>query len=165
MTTGQRIKAARKKAGMTQAELAQRLDIPFQSISQWERDVRNPKKETLEKLATIFGCYYFDLYGDEEGKEAASLLKEGMRLGAQGATGLSRAEVLSEYREKGYAFTSDEESLVSAYNKLDVPTQFGVLSVVKSLADNPKHRNREINRSLTTMSEAELEALDAKDEK
>lgn len=51
MTTGERIKAARKKAGMTQAELAAKLDVPFQSISQWERDVRNPKNETIEKIA------------------------------------------------------------------------------------------------------------------
>lgn len=51
MTTGQRIKAARKKAGITQAALAQKLDIPFQSISQWERDIRNPKKETIESIA------------------------------------------------------------------------------------------------------------------
>ena len=50
MTTGQRIKEARKRAGMTQAELAEKLEIPFQSVSQWERDIRKPKKETLEKL-------------------------------------------------------------------------------------------------------------------
>ena len=55
MTTGERIKAARKKAGMTQAELAEKLEIPFQSVSQWERDIRNPKKETLEKIAEKIG--------------------------------------------------------------------------------------------------------------
>lgn len=51
MTTGQRIKAARKIAGITQADLAEKLNIPFQSISQWERDIRKPKLETLEKLS------------------------------------------------------------------------------------------------------------------
>lgn len=156
MTTGQRIKAARKKAGLTQAELAQRLDIPFQSISQWERDVRNPKKETLEKLANIFGCYYFDLYGDEECKDAAALMKEGMRLGAQAKTALTRLDVLSEYREKGYQFTSDEASLVSAYNSLNFTSQISVLSTVKTMADDPKFRNPQIDRSITTLSETEL---------
>lgn len=51
MTTGQRLKMARKKAGLTQAELAAKLNIPYQSISQWERDLRQPKAETLEKIA------------------------------------------------------------------------------------------------------------------
>ena len=51
MTTGQRIKAARKKAKMTQAELAAKLGIPYQSVGQWERDVRKPKKETLANIA------------------------------------------------------------------------------------------------------------------
>lgn len=55
MTTGERIKAARKKAGMTQAELAAKLDVPFQSISQWERDIRKPKYETIEKIAHALG--------------------------------------------------------------------------------------------------------------
>lgn len=51
MTTGARIKAARKAARMTQSELAKRLGIPYQSIGQWENDLRNPKLETLQKIA------------------------------------------------------------------------------------------------------------------
>lgn len=61
MTTGQRIRAARKAANMTQAELAQKLGIPFQSISQWERDIRNPKKETLIRIADALGVSISDL--------------------------------------------------------------------------------------------------------
>lgn len=53
MTTGQRIKEARKQAGMTQTELAQKLNIPFQSVSQWERDIRNPKYDTLRRIAAV----------------------------------------------------------------------------------------------------------------
>lgn len=51
MTTGQRIKAARKAAKMTQADLASKLGVPYQSISQWERDLRNPKYDTLSRIA------------------------------------------------------------------------------------------------------------------
>lgn len=51
MTTGQLIKAARKEAGLTQAELATKLSVPYQSISQWERGTRSPKIETLERIA------------------------------------------------------------------------------------------------------------------
>lgn len=63
MTIGQRIKAARKKAGMTQKELAKKLDIPYQSIGQWENDQRNPKIETLQRISHALGVHIFDLAG------------------------------------------------------------------------------------------------------
>lgn len=70
MTTGQRIKAARKKAGMTQAELAAKLHIPYQSISQWERGVRNPKIETIGKIADALNVSTFEIIGSDSFPEA-----------------------------------------------------------------------------------------------
>ena len=65
MTTGQRIKKARKSAGMTQAELAKKLNIPFQSISQWERDIRKPKYETLLRIADALSLNFSELISHE----------------------------------------------------------------------------------------------------
>lgn len=65
MTTGQRIRAARKNKGMTQAELAEKLNIPFQSVSQWERDIRKPKIETVQKIADALGVTVSYLQGYE----------------------------------------------------------------------------------------------------
>ncbi len=70
MTTGQRIKEARKRAGMTQKELALKLGIPFQGISQWENDLRNPKYETLRRIADALGCDWLELVTPEEGAQA-----------------------------------------------------------------------------------------------
>lgn len=61
MTTGERIKAMRKRAGLTQAELAEKLEIPYQSIGQWERGIRIPKQETLIKIAKALGVHLRDL--------------------------------------------------------------------------------------------------------
>ncbi|WP_322176677.1 helix-turn-helix domain-containing protein [Acutalibacter caecimuris] len=63
MTTGQRIKAAREKVGVSQAQLAERLGVPYQSISQWERDKRNPKYATLEKIAQALETTVDELMG------------------------------------------------------------------------------------------------------
>ena len=71
MTTGQRIKEARKNAGMTQIELAQKLNIPFQSVSQWERDVRKPKVETLRRIANALGIQPWEL--DENASDMADI--------------------------------------------------------------------------------------------
>lgn len=51
MTTGDRIKEARKKRGWTQAELANKLGISYVGVSQWENNQRNPKLETLRQIA------------------------------------------------------------------------------------------------------------------
>lgn len=66
MTTGARIKAARKAAGMTQAELAAKLGISFQSVAQWENDLRNPKYETLQKIANALGITVLYLMSDPD---------------------------------------------------------------------------------------------------
>lgn len=68
MTTGQRIKAARKKAGLTQKELGNRLGISYQTLAQWENDLRNPKYETLQRIAAALNISADVLYGltDEE---------------------------------------------------------------------------------------------------
>ena len=56
MTIGQKIKATRKNAGLTQKELAQKMGLSFQSIAQWENDLRKPKIETLKKIADALEC-------------------------------------------------------------------------------------------------------------
>ena len=63
MTTGQQIKAARQKAGMTQAQLAEKLGIPYQSIGQWERNARNPKLDTLKRIADALNITVQELVG------------------------------------------------------------------------------------------------------
>ena len=51
MTTGQRIQAARKAAGLTQKELGERIGVTFQGVAQWENNLRKPKFETLQRIA------------------------------------------------------------------------------------------------------------------
>ena len=59
---GLKIKNARSNAHVTQAELAHRLGVTAQSISQYERGVKIPKIDTLEKIANALGtkisCFY-----------------------------------------------------------------------------------------------------------
>lgn len=55
MTTGEKIRQARKAAGITQAELAKRLNISSVNISQLENGYRLPKVDTLQKIATALG--------------------------------------------------------------------------------------------------------------
>ena len=53
MTVGERIRTARKQAGMTQRELADKLEISYVGVSQWESGRRNPKGSTLARIAEV----------------------------------------------------------------------------------------------------------------
>ena len=55
MNIGERIVIARTNAGLTQAELAKRMDIPYQTIGHWERNMSSPKFSSLERLADALG--------------------------------------------------------------------------------------------------------------
>lgn len=61
-TIGQRIAEERKKAGLTQAQLAAKLNVTPQNISQYERGVKNPKIETLDKIASALNIPLVRLY-------------------------------------------------------------------------------------------------------
>ena len=74
MTTGQRIRNARKKLGLTQSELAKRLEVPFQSISQWERDIRNPKIETLQRIADALKIPISTFLTSDEAEEVEAII-------------------------------------------------------------------------------------------
>ena len=51
MTTGQRIYEARKKAGMTQEELADRLGVSRQAVSKWESDAAYPETDKIGRAS------------------------------------------------------------------------------------------------------------------
>ena len=71
------IKKARLDAGLTQIEVAERLGVAQAQYARWENGGRNPKDETIEKLADIFGTSFEILKGRDDGlEEIVSLLKE-----------------------------------------------------------------------------------------
>lgn len=72
MTIGQKIKATRKNAGLTQKELAQKMGLSFQSIAQWENDLRKPKIETLKKIADALECPIDTFTADDLSEEIPS---------------------------------------------------------------------------------------------
>lgn len=63
MDYGANIKVARKAAGLTQKQLADRLGISFVNISQLENNQRTPSMATLQRLADALGIHIFDLTG------------------------------------------------------------------------------------------------------
>lgn len=56
------IQNLRKKAEMTQDELAARLGVTFQAVSKWENERSAPDISLLPEIADIFGCSIDELF-------------------------------------------------------------------------------------------------------
>ena len=70
------IKKARLDAGLTQLEVAKKLGVAQAQYARWENGGRNPKDETVEKLADIFETSFDILKGRDDGlEEIVSLLR------------------------------------------------------------------------------------------
>ena len=65
MTLAQRIKAFRSKAGLSQAELADKLVVAREDVQDWETGRGAPDIEALKRLAALFGVSTNDLLGEE----------------------------------------------------------------------------------------------------
>ncbi len=55
MGISQNIKRLRKQAGMTQVELAKKIDVARSTITQWETGWSSPRMGMVQKLAGVFG--------------------------------------------------------------------------------------------------------------
>lgn len=58
---GEKLKAARKAAGLSQADLAEKVGCHQKDISRWESGLHEPGALTLKKMAQALGCSMDDL--------------------------------------------------------------------------------------------------------
>lgn len=64
MKFGAKLKQLRNDAGLTQEELAAKLSLKKQTISQYEKGKREPRhSETITKIAEVFGITTDELLG------------------------------------------------------------------------------------------------------
>ena len=75
-TLGKRIVQNRKRLGLTQDALAERLGVTAQAVSKWENDQSCPDITMLPRLAEIFGITTDALLGLEAPAKEAELVEE-----------------------------------------------------------------------------------------
>lgn len=54
MKFGEKLSFLRKQRGMTQLELAEKLDISRQAVSRWEQGTSEPSTENLVSIGKLF---------------------------------------------------------------------------------------------------------------
>lgn len=115
MTTGGRIKAARKAAGMTQEELGKKLGVSGSSIAQYENNLRNPKIETLNRIASALDVSVDTL------KKSPSEAGEGRAIDVNELRSLSKGGPLTiiAYGADGERIEKKFDNWQAVYDELD----------------------------------------------
>ena len=65
MTLGEKIQTARKQAGLTQEQLAQKLFVTRAAVAKWESNGGTPDVQNLKALARLFNTPMEDLLNDD----------------------------------------------------------------------------------------------------
>lgn len=64
-TIGQNIAFWRRKAGLTQEQLSEKLGVTAQAVSKWENDLSQPDLNFVRQMATMFGITLEELLNGE----------------------------------------------------------------------------------------------------
>jgi|GEM_PF-6138829 len=62
---GKTLRKFRLNSGLTQQDIADKLDVTRAAVGQWEADKTMPRKGSLEMLADLFGITVSELMGDD----------------------------------------------------------------------------------------------------
>lgn len=86
MSTGERIKTARKKAGMTQAELAAKSGLAAILIHQYEAGKRHPQLEQILRIAIALDVEVIELIPEDKQDKFIEYLLEQIAKGKDVST-------------------------------------------------------------------------------
>lgn len=117
MSIGSRIKEAREKARISQAQLARQLNITRSACSQWESEVGTaPRRERLEQIAEILGVSY-----------------EWLATGKSVASNSMPAGVEEEQGRYVVPLRTDQRELLDIFNRLSVERRAALLELLRTL--------------------------------
>lgn len=146
MKFGDRLKEIRKKKGLSQKELGQRLGVSQAMIAQYEKGDRNPKLETVKKIAAALevGTDYLITLGTID--LISSTLSD--------KNGFSEDEILKMLNAPGVTFErlyntletdriDTEKELLSNYRKLNNNGQEKALDQVEMLTKIEEYKAKD----------------------
>ena len=137
MTFSENLKQIRINKGFSQKEIAERLGVSQPSYAQYENGKRNPKLETVRKIADALGIYISDLVVDWKQYSPTEYAQDIMNDITQGA--LNSAE---EAVSSGKKVLNDvkETCIISDFRKLNKNGQDKAIEQVELLTKIPEYR-------------------------
>ena len=128
---GQRIAELRKNLGLTQAELADKLGVSHQAVSQWERSETLPDILTLPRIAEVLGESISYILGIEETEPAEKEMGETDEISTYNTDSTivyNRGGVRIQISKTGGIV--EERILEMEDNKVEIPIDGGDYSIV-----------------------------------
>lgn len=80
MTLEKKLACLRKREGLSQAEVSEKLDVSRQAVTKWETGTSRPSIENLQSLSRLYNVpleYLLDESGDEPPAPAAPAAEKG----------------------------------------------------------------------------------------
>lgn len=137
MTFSENLKQIRINKGFSQKEIAERLGVSQPSYAQYENGKRNPKLETVRKIADALGVYISDLivdwkqYGSSEyAQDIINDITQDVISSAEEAV-FSGKEVMRDLKET---------FIISDFRKLNKEGQDKAIEQVELLTKIPEYR-------------------------
>ena len=102
MSIGNKIKKARKSKGLTQEKLGEKIGVSAAMIAAWENGKRNPKSETIEKIANALDVPVWELRDFKELETFYEITKINNHIGRMTQIGniLSQVSRPAEYMQR-----------------------------------------------------------------
>ena len=103
---GQNIRYLRKRAGISQKQIAEKLGVTQGSVSQWENEATEPDTRTIGQLAKVFSVPVDFFFSDEPRRELDSIriMRNAVPIVGEIACG---TPVTAEQNIEGYADVPD----------------------------------------------------------
>lgn len=162
-TIGKFITALRKANGLTQKELAEKLNVSDKTVSRWERDEGAPDLSLIPVLAEIFGVSCDELLrGERRPPAERTVQEESDPLTAKGEKQRRRLLRLAASRYRSWTCAAIGLSAVGLLTALICNLAFtsavlGFLAGAVFLAAGVVCQCISVNRALLSVEEAELE--------
>lgn len=168
MTLGEKIRYARKRRGLSQEQLSEKLCVSRSAIAKWETDKGMPDVENLKLLARLLGVSVDSLL-DDTADAASAVIREPYRLAAYGR-GCKKVKKDRMMRQKfpdarictllGRPELTEEEPQMDSTLGFLTPVPFGMPEFTKSLRDLDKDFylvERQDEQLFVTVTDAFLE--------
>ena len=105
---GERIADSRRRIGLSQDELADRLYVTRQAVSKWERGASAPSIDTLASMSRLFSLSFEEILGLNEGEASLNLNEDN----------------IFENHDRGYIISK----LISGELKINIPDKLYQMS-------------------------------------
>ena len=143
MSIGEKIREIRISKGMTQKELAAKLDTTQQNLAQYENGKRNPKLMTIQKIADALNVELDELMGGIMSFDTGEEFKKAWSERAQNQPANNCDSLTVVYHN----ISEKDKKIISCFLKLNTIGQEKAIELVDMLTKIPEYKSEDLKQA------------------